>query len=419
MNLDLFYRFGTALVIGMLIGLEREYSVKGRQSELFAGVRTFALIGLAGCTAAFATAQLASPWPFVIILLVLGAFLVAAYVVTALRHDVGLTTEVSAIVIFLTGALCYWDYLALATAIGVTTMLLLSLKLEIHQFAHRLTQADIYATLKFAVISVIVLPVLPNQYFGPPPFDVFNPARIWLMVVFISGISFLGYVLMKLVDVRQGIGLTGLLGGLVSSTAVTVSFAQKSQQQRKLSRPFALAILLAWLVMFVRVLIEVAAINRALLQILWLPLAGATGVTLGYAGWLYYAQTSDDHEPVPLVNPFELGPALKFGLIYAVILLVSRAAAYYLGESGVYLSSLVAGIADVDAITLSMAELSGQANGPSLTVAARAITLATMSNTLVKAGIIFTTGTIELRRALWPSALLIAVVGLSVAFVLL
>jgi uncharacterized membrane protein (DUF4010 family) len=265
---DLFYRFGIALVIGMLIGLERQRAAAQPREELFAGVRTFPLFALAGCIAALLADQMASPWPLVAAILVLGLLVIAAYWHLAQQREVGMTTEVAAVVTLMVGALCYWDYLALASALGVTTMLLLSLKLEMHRFAQQITQEDIYATLKLAVLAAIILPILPNRSFGPPPLDVLNPYRIGLMVVFISGISFLGYILMKLVDARQGIGLTGLLGGLASSTAVTLSFAERSRQHGGLAGAFALGIIMAWTIMFIRVLVAVAAINRALLSMI-------------------------------------------------------------------------------------------------------------------------------------------------------
>lgn len=415
---DLFYRFGVALIIGILVGLEREYSHSGPDEELFAGVRTFALMGLVGCMAALAAEVLASPGAFVGIVLLLGAFITVAYFVGASRGEIGLTTEVAVLVTILTGALCYWDYLALAAAIAVATTVLLSLKLEMQTFVQRITRQDIYATLKFAVITAIVLPVLPNRTFGPPPLDVLNPYTIWLMVVFISGISFLGYVLIKVVGSRQGIGLTGLLGGLVSSTAVTLSFAQRSQEEIELAKPFTLAIMVAWTVMFSRVLVEVAALNVALLRVLWLPVAASAAVGLAYCVYLYFSQRTDQEGDVAFSNPFELGPAVKFGLIYAAILLFSKAAQTYLGETGVYLSSIVGGMADVDAITLSMAGLSGAAGGVDTSTAARAIVLAAMSNTVVKGGIVLTSGSSTLRRALLPGFLLMLVTGIGVAFLI-
>jgi uncharacterized membrane protein (DUF4010 family) len=413
-QVELFYRFGVALIIGILVGLEREFAGQP-DHELFAGVRTFALLALAGCTAALVSNVLASPWPFIALILTVGLLLATAYVMVAAQGNIGLTTEISAIVTVLAGALCYWGYQALAAALAVVTTLLLSLKLEMHAFAHRMTRQDVYASLKFAVISAVILPVLPNRSFGGAPFDVLNPQRIWLMVVFISGISFLGYVLTKLVDTRNGIGLTGFLGGLVSSTAVTLSFAERSKSYTALAKPFALAITIAWSVMFLRVIIEITAINQALLRVAWLPLAAATGVALAYTTYLFLTQSSNEQEQVRLANPFELGPAVKFGLLYAGILVFSRAAELYLGNAGLYFSSLIAGATDVDAITLSVADLSSR-GGVDLATASRAIVLATMSNTIVKAGIVFFTGSLDLRRALWPSVVLITVVGIGVAF---
>ncbi len=413
---SLFYRFGAALVIGILVGLQREYSHGAPGREMFAGVRTFALMALVGGVAAMMADELDSAWVFVGILLFLGALIVTAYFIAAWRGQVGLTTEVSALLTILTGALCYWDYLPLAAAIAVATTVILSLKLEMQTFVRRITREDVYATLKFAVITAIVLPVLPNETFGPPPLDVLNPRKICLMVVFISGISFLGYVLIKVVGSRQGIGLTGLLGGLASSTAVTLSFSQRSQTQSNLARPFALGITLAWMMMFLRVVAEVAALNAALLKVLWLPMAASAAVGLAYGLYLYLSQRTDEEGGVNFANPFELGPAIKFGLLYAAILLVSKAAQTYLGDTGVYLSSVAAGLTDVDAITLSLAELGGQADGVSLSIAAQAIVLAAMSNTVVKGGIVLATGSTSLRRVLLPGFVLMLVTGIGVAF---
>ena len=411
----LFYRFGVALFIGILVGLQREVASDGipdRPREMFAGVRTFALMSLAGCTAAFVADLLTLPWAFIGIILPLGALVTAAYIITASRGNVGMTTEVAAIVTILAGALCFWDQIALAVALGVVTTALLSLKLELHGFAARIKREDIVATLKFAIITAIILPVLPNQTFGPPPFDVLNPYKIWLMVVLISGISFLGYVLIKLVGSRHGIGLTGLLGGLVSSTAVTLSFSQRSQKEDHLAKPFALAIIIAWTIMFVRVLVEVTITNLALLWVVWLPSAVAGGAGLAYGAYLYFAPRQGETGDVSVSNPFELGPAITFGLLYGVILLVARAAQFYFGDTGVYLSSILSGLADVDAITLSMAELSNSGN-LELSTAARAIVLATMSNTVVKGGIVLSSGSAALRRALLPGFVLILVTGLT------
>lgn len=413
---ELFYRFGVAAAIGFLVGLQREYAHGGPGREIFAGERTLALMGLLGCAAALLTDRLASPWVFVGIVLSIGALVTVAYFVSAWRGRVGLTSEIAALVTVVAGALCYWDYLALAVALAVVTTVLLSLKLEMDIFVRRITREDVYATLKFAVITAIVLPVLPDRSFGPPPLDVLNPYKIWLMVVFISGISFLGYLLIKVVGTRQGIGLTGVLGGLASSTAVTLSFSERSQREAGLTKPLALGITVAWTTMFLRVVVEVAALNPALLRLLWRPMAASAAAGLAYCAYLWLAQRTDEEGGVAFSNPFELGPALKFGLIYAVILLGSRAAQMYLGAAGVYLSSVVAGLADVDAITLSMAELSQASGAVDLVTAERAIVVAAMSNTAVKGFIVLTGGSAGLRRVLLPGFLLMLAAGLGVAF---
>jgi uncharacterized membrane protein (DUF4010 family) len=236
------------------------------------------------------------------------------------------------------------------------------------------------------------------------------------MVVFISGISFLGYVLIKIVGPRQGIGLAGLLGGLVSSTAVTLSFSQRSKRRPELAKPLALGITAAWTLMFGRVLVTVAVLNRPLLQTLWLPMVAAAAAGFAYCLFLVLSKRTSEEASVEFANPFELGPALKFGLLYAVILVLSRTAQMYMGSTGVYLSAIVAGLADVDAITLSMAQLSGAAGGLDLDTASRAIVLAAMSNTAVKGFIVLSSAAPRLRKAVLPAVALILAAGISVSF---
>jgi uncharacterized membrane protein (DUF4010 family) len=237
------------------------------------------------------------------------------------------------------------------------------------------------------------------------------------MVVFISGISFLGYVAIKVIGPEQGIGLTGLLGGLVSSTAVTLSFSERSNREPQLAKPFALAITVAWTVMFGRVLVEVGVLNKALLSQIWPPIVAAGLVGLGYCIYLSFSQRTTEKGDMEFSNPFDLGSAIKFGLLYGLVLLISRAAQMYLGNAGIYLSSIVAGMADVDAIALSMAELSGT-GALDLETASNAVILATMSNTIVKGGIALFGGSIALRKPLLPALILILTAGLGLAFLL-
>ena len=226
-------------------------------------------------------------------------------------------------------------------------------------------------------------------------------------------------MLIKIIGARRGVGITGLLGGLASSTAVTLSFAQRSRDIAGLERPFAMAILLAWSVMFVRVMVEVAVINQALLSVIWIPLTAALAVSAAYCIYLYRIQpTGKQEEQDKFTNPFELAPALTFGLIYAVILLAANAARLYLGNTGIYLSSIASGLADVDAITLSLAELSRDTNDLDLQTAARGIVLAAVSNTLVKGGIVLGMGSKLLRKVIMPGLLATLATAIGVVFIL-
>jgi uncharacterized membrane protein (DUF4010 family) len=236
-------------------------------------------------------------------------------------------------------------------------------------------------------------------------------------VVFISGISFLGYVAIKIIGPKRGIGLTGFLGGVVSSTATTLGFSERSSREPDLSNSFALAIMIAWTVMFLRVIIEVSVLNQALLKVVWVPLTAAGVVGLIYATYLFLSRRATEKGDVDFSNPFDLSTAVSFGLVYGVILLVSRAAQMYFGDTGILVSSLLSGIADVDAITLSMAELSST-GGLDTKIASEAIVIAAMSNTVVKGGVALMGGSPALRKVLWPGILMMSVVGIGVAFLL-
>jgi uncharacterized membrane protein (DUF4010 family) len=298
------------------------------------------------------------------------------------------------------------------------TTVLLAVKWEFRRFVRVITRDDVFATLQFAVITAIVLPVLPNQSYGPPPLNVLNPYQIWQMVVFISGINFLGYILVKVAGPRRGLGLSGLLGGLASSTATTMSFSQRSKTEMGLEKPFAVAIIAGWVIMFIRVIVEVAVVNSRLLPMIWPTLAAMGLAGLLYAVYLYFSQTAVDEEELSLANPFELGPAIKFGLIYGLILLVTQAAEIYVGEGGLFITSILAGLADVDAITLSISDLTKLGGSVSLSTGKVAIILATLSNTLSKGVLVFSLGSKALRKFIWPALALLLGIGLSFVILL-
>ena len=417
-NQDLFLRFGAALLIGVLIGMQREYAYSSnKEGGLFAGARTFALMSLFGALAALLSDLFLTPWVFIGLIILLGVMIIVAYFISATERDeIGLTTEVAALITMLIGGLCYLHSLEVAAALGVVTTVLLAVKWELRQFVKVITQEDVFATLQFAVITAIVLPVLPNRTFGPPPLDVLNPYQIWKMVVFISGINFLGYILVKVIGPKKGIGISGLLGGLASSTATTLSFSQRSHTQDGLDKPFAVAIIAGWVIMFLRVIVEVAVVNNRLLPYIWPAMAAMGFSGLIYALYLYFSQTAIDEEELNLSNPFELGPAIKFGLLYGLILLVTKAAEVYIGEKGLYLTSFLAGLADVDAITLSLADLTKTGQGVALSTGKIAIILAAISNTAAKGVLVFSLGSRSLRRYIWPAMIIMLTIGLVFVF---
>lgn len=421
---EVFARFGLALAVGVLIGIQREYSFQDSETGadesggLFAGVRTFGLIGLLGATGAMLGDFFGSS-AFVAVFVIVGVFLAVTYFVDAWRGDVGLTTEASAVLVFVAGALAYLGHSAIAAGLGVATAVLLSLKLETRRFVSDLTQADVASALKLAFITVIILPVLPDQTYDViVPFNVLNPFKIWLLVVLISGISFVGYVLTKVVGADRGITLAGILGGLASSTAVTLSFTERSRENESLGRLFALPIMLAWTVMFGRVVLAVGAINQDLAGELWIPMGAAMAVGVIYSGYLYAgSRRQKTTSAIELSNPFELGPAVKFGLLFAGVLLVANLAQELFSTAGIFVAAVVSGLADADAIALSMAELQAKGAVP-LKTAAQASVIAAVANTFAKGGIVLAGGAVALRRALLPGFIAMMTVGVVVAFLI-
>jgi len=416
-ELTLFIRFGTALAIGFFIGLQREFSHGGEGKTIPAGERTFALLALSGALGAMASEQFAQPLIFFGLLLAVGLLVVAGYVFKAQNGHFGMTTEAAILVTVLLGGLCYWNYVGLAIAIGVVTTVLLSIKWETDKLVEALTRQDVIAALQFAAITAIVLPLLPNRSLLPPPFDILNPFQVWLMVVFISGISFLGYVLIKLTGSQNGIGATGVLGGLVSSTAVTLSFARRSVKESKVVLALAVGISAAWAIMFGRIMFQIAVIHAALLSLAWLPLAASGLAGFVFAAYLIMSQRSAGRGRVEFSNPFDLGEALRFGVLYAFILVVARSAQLYLGDQGVLLSSFVSGLADVNAITISLAQLSRD-GVVTLQVAAQGVVIAAITNTLFKGLLVFRLGSSSLGRALTPGLLAMLVVGVGVVLLI-
>lgn len=407
------WQFGAALGLGMLIGLERERT-RGEQF-IFAGVRTFTLVALIGAASVYAGEQSGLVWIVAVVFVAVMALVVAAYVITAGKGDIGITTEISVLLTFLIGGLCAWGQVGIAGAVAVATMLLLAIKGWLHQLAERIEPSDVEATLKFAIITLIILPLVPNTNFGPAGLEVINPYKTWLMVVLIAGLNFAGYILVKVVGREHGLGITGLLGGLVSSTAVTLGFAQRSRSEPGLVPVLALAILLAWTVMFFRVVVEVGVVNLTLAKDLAPGMILMGAVSLGISFFLWRRGRSEEKAEVQAGhNPFELGEAIKFGALFAVVIFVASAAQVYFGNTGLYLAGALAGLTDVDAIALSMANLALQ-NPENAGPAARTVVIAVISNTMVKCGMAIWLGAPSMRRTMIPITGALAVSGVVAA----
>lgn len=402
----LFQKGAVALLVGALVGLERERAQQDH-GRLFAGIRTFPLIGLLGFLSALVGSAF-GPWLTGGIAAGFIALIVTSYFLEARAGAHGATSEVAAMIVFLLGVLIYLDLYAIAIASSVVLTLFLSLKDPLQRLISHVSEEDIYATLKFAIITAIILPVLPDRTLGP--LDVLNPRQVWYMVVLIAGISFAGYVLVKIFGSRRGLSLTGMMGGLVSSTAVTLSFSQKSREAPELGKTFASAIILACTIMYPRILIEIAVVNQSLLAFMWPMIVILTVSGVAASLLLLFGRRTQTTTEVDLKNPFELMSAIKFGLVFALIIFVSKAAQQYLGSGGVYLAAGLAGLTDVDAITLSMANLAR--DSVSEATAATAILIAVVVNTVVKASIAFSLGSVALRKFTLPGFGLVLVTGL-------
>lgn len=397
--------------LGAVIGLVRQRSEQeehpnGRE---FSGVRTFTLWSVLGCVTAFLSDQYAAA----LLPLALGAVALHQIAGAAGRRAgpagaTGSTTLAAALLTLCIGALVNWEHHQEAVLLGALTAVLLGVKRPIHAWTRSFTADDVSATLKFLAITGIILPLVPNDEYGP--FGAFNPFKTWRMVVLISGVGFLGYVLMRLFDARAGILLTGLLGGLASSTATTLAFSRRSRDQPALAGPCAMGVVVACTVMLPRLAVIVGLVNASLARALLLPLGCMLlpGLLFVAWGWLRQRHERQAGTDLALSNPLNLGPAVKFALVYAVITFAVKAAGEYgLLERGLLPLAFVSGLTDVDAIALSLAGgEDGQGLDPGLLV--RAIVLAAVANTLLKAGMAAAIGSRAFRwqvlLALVPTA---------------
>lgn len=367
------------LFLSFLTGLEREEHRVEREGGFFGGVRTFPLIGLIGYTVALLSAGQVLP-------VSLGLAVVAAFLLMSYRNKLaagrsGITSEMSALTTYLVGALVYREQLWIATTLTVASVLLLELKAALEGWTKRIPAEEILTFTKFLLLTAVILPVLPNQVFGP--FEI-NPYKSWLVVVAVSTVSYASYLIQKLTKQQGGVILASLLGGAYSSTVTTIVMAKRAAREER-PRLFAGGILIASGVMYLRLAGLVTLFNRQLINSLGVPflVLAAIGV-LG--GWMWTRVPDSksgtvvrEFEPK---NPLELGAAFLFSVLFLAMLIATHLVVMYLGKAGVYFLAGLMGVTDVDPFIMGMTESAGR--GASLAVASAAILIAAASNNIVK-----------------------------------
>lgn len=402
-----------ALGIGLLIGAERSRQQAGTEpvQEDSAGIRTFALVALSGNILTWLPQQL-QPWAVIIGFFFTVCMALLSYLRTTRKEpsDKGITTEVALVITYVLGCLTGFDMTLQAMSMAIVVLTLLYFKSLLHQFSRSLSKSDIRETIQFLIITVIILPILPDRSFGP--YDSFNPRDIWLMVVLISAIGFLAYVTMKFLGKKLSLGISAALGGLVSSTAVTVAMARISRQDPEAKGIAAMATVLACAILFPRMTLLATLFSPETGLTLLLPVAVIFLSALMFV-WLWYRRQPTDTGPTlhhAPQNPLSLKTSLLFGALYGLIVFFTHMAEARFGYGGLFVVAAVSGLTDVDAITLSISRMTETMINPRL--AAQAILLASASNTIVKLGLGLFLGHRQMRFGICAGLLPMIVISL-------
>jgi len=382
---QVYYHLGAALAIGLLIGVERGWKERtAEEGERVAGVRTYGLIGLLGGVSALLAVRFGALAIGLAFIGLAGA-LAAVYAANLKRgdEDVGITSLIAGLLTFALGAVAGTGEVAVAGASAVVMATLLTYKPQLHRWVEALEASELKAGIKLLLISVVLLPVLPNQGYGP--WQALNPYAIWWMVVLIAAISFVGYFAIKLGGARRGTVFTGLFGGLASSTALTLHFSRMARDSAGMAPVLGLGILLACGTMVPRLVLIATLLDRKLLGPLAAP-ALVMALLVFVPAALYWRShaVADTEGASPLKNPLELKSALAFGALLGLVLLLGRALREWFGEAGVLALAAASGVTDVDAITLSLARMS-QEDLP-VRIATTGIVIAAAVNNLAKGG---------------------------------
>ncbi|OMP31485.1 MgtC/SapB family protein [Mangrovimonas sp. DI 80] len=395
MNYDQLTTLGIAFGLGLLVGVQRQKS-----DNKMAGVRTFTLLSVLGVMAGYLSQVYDNPY----ILPALGLSIAAMFVTANMikyksdeSHDFGQTTEVAALLMFSIGAYLVLGDQLVGVIVGTLMAILLYVKERLHHFIDRLSEKDLSAIMTLAGISLVILPILPDKTFGP--YGVLNPRNIWLMITLIVGISVVGYFIYKFAGKRVGVIANGILGGLISSTATTVSYARKTKSTSDINKMAAFVIATASMVSLVRVLIEITVVVPKKLNFILLPILTEIIVLALLCAALFYLvnkDETDDEMPEP-ENPAQFKSALLFGLLYALILLAVAFTEEKFGNEALYLVSIVSGLTDVDAITLSISQLM-KIDNISVHLGWKLILLAALSNLVFKGIMAMMLGTKQLAK---------------------
>ena len=424
LNLDLttIRNFAIAILIGALIGIERE---KRRTTEpMIGGLRTFILLAMLGALGGLLSASYNSMVPLLVVLGFASLTVVAGFLMAELarKESLSLTTELAGIGVTLLGGFATLGQPELAVGLGIFAAAVLAYKQPLHGLIDKFGWDDIFAGLRLLIATFIVLPLLPNRALDP--WQALNPRQLWLFVVLISALSMVGYVATRWLGPGRGAAITGITGGLVSSTATTLAFSRQSRSvaNRAAAQSLVSGTLLSWTIMFARVLVIAFAVSPSLLPKLAPSMAAMGIATAGLAVSLHWSERARNgatpQPPAELViaTPFSLTQAVKFGLIYAAILLLVRIVGdSWSGGEGLLLVAALAGTTDVDAITLSMSQYAH--DGGAVAIAVAGLVIATISNTIVKGGMALVIGSPDYRRGLLAAMILVSVVGAAAAIV--
>jgi len=411
LDLDAFIGVIVAILGGAAVGVERQRSghATGPDARL-GGIRTFTLLGTLAGIAGYLTE---AGFAITAALLVSGALaLVVAGYVRASKNDIDATTEVAALVVIGAGILAGLGQLRLSAALTTITVLLLAEKPRLHGFVARLDEPTMLAAARFAVMSIVILPLLPDGPFGPGPG--IKPRDLWMLVLLFSGMSFVGYIAQRLSG-ASGYPLTGLLGGLVSSTSVTLTFARLSKSQPQQGAPLATGVVAACTIMFLRIAVAVAILDASVLPTLARYLAApfVAGIVALVVAWRSLRASRE--EPPSVTNPLQLRNAIELALLFQVVLYVVFYVRGWVGDNGLLVSGFIVGLTDVDALTMSMTR--SVASGTAIEAASRAIVMGVIANSIMKAVIAFGIG--KGRFAWQAGSALVAMAAAGAAALLL